>query len=179
SASTAVPCARSCSSTAWTNKPLPAGCRPVSDRLIIPGFVNLPGNHHMLSATDQRTVRRALISVSDKTGIVEFARGLQARGVELLSTGGTARLLAEQGLEVTEVADYTQFPEMMDGRVKTLHPKVHGGLLGRRGIDDAVMAQHGILPIDLLAVNLYPFEQTIARPGCTLAEAIENIDIGG
>ena len=133
----------------------------------------------MPSATDQRTVRRALISVSDKTGIVEFARGLQARGVELLSTGGTARLLAEQGLEVTEVADYTQFPEMMDGRVKTLHPKVHGGLLGRRGIDDAVMAQHGILPIDLLAVNLYPFEQTIARPGCTLAEAIENIDIGG
>lgn len=133
----------------------------------------------MSSATDQRPVRRALISVSDKTGIVEFARELQRRGIELLSTGGTASLLAGEGLEVIEVADYTGFPEMMAGRVKTLHPKVHGGLLGRRGLDDDVMADNGILPIDLLVVNLYPFEQTIARPDCSLADAIENIDIGG
>lgn len=133
----------------------------------------------MSSATDQRPVRRALLSVSDKTGIVEFASALQELGVELLSTGGTAKLLAEQGLQVTEVSAYTGFPEIMDGRVKTLHPKVHGGLLGRRGLDDAVMAANDILPIDLLAVNLYPFEETVARPGCSLAEAIENIDIGG
>jgi phosphoribosylaminoimidazolecarboxamide formyltransferase/IMP cyclohydrolase len=133
----------------------------------------------MPSATDLRPIRRALISVSDKTGIVEFARALQRHGVELLSTGGTAKLLAEQGVPVVEVADYTGFPEMMDGRVKTLHPKVHGGLLGRRGIDDQVMEQHGIRPIDLLVVNLYPFEQTVARPDCSLEEAIENIDIGG
>ncbi len=124
-------------------------------------------------------VRRALISVSDKTGIVDFARALRRRGVEILSTGGTARLLADAGIEVIEVAAYTGFPEMMDGRVKTLHPRIHGGLLGRRGIDDAAMAQAGIPPIDLLAVNLYPFAQTVARPDCTLAEAIENIDIGG
>jgi phosphoribosylaminoimidazolecarboxamide formyltransferase/IMP cyclohydrolase len=133
----------------------------------------------MSPAIDQRPIRRALISVSDKTAIGEFARGLQRRGVELLSTGGTAKLLAEQGLPVVEVADHTGFPEMMDGRVKTLHPKVHGGLLGRRGIDDQVMAEHGILPIDLLVVNLYPFEQAVSRPGCSLEAAIENIDIGG
>lgn len=126
-----------------------------------------------------RPIRRALLSVSDKTGIVEFARALQARGVELLSTGGTARLLADAGLPVTEVSDYTGFPEMMDGRVKTLHPKVHGGILGRRGIDDGIMSQHGISPIDLVAVNLYPFAATVANPDCALTDAIENIDIGG
>ncbi|MDD2843029.1 MAG: bifunctional phosphoribosylaminoimidazolecarboxamide formyltransferase/IMP cyclohydrolase, partial [Tolumonas sp.] len=126
-----------------------------------------------------RPIRRALLSVSDKTGIVEFARALQQRGVELLSTGGTARLLADAGLPVTEVSDYTGFPEMMDGRVKTLHPKVHGGILGRRGIDDAIMAQHTISPIDLVAVNLYPFAATVANPNCALEDAIENIDIGG
>ncbi len=124
-------------------------------------------------------IRRALISVSDKSGIVEFSRKLAAQGVEILSTGGTARLLSENGIDVTEVSDYTGFPEMMDGRVKTLHPKVHGGLLGRRGTDDAVMEAHGIPPIDLVVVNLYPFEQTVANPDCDLATAIENIDIGG
>ncbi|MGF1691497.1 bifunctional phosphoribosylaminoimidazolecarboxamide formyltransferase/IMP cyclohydrolase [Photobacterium kagoshimensis] len=126
-----------------------------------------------------RPIRRALISVSDKTGIVEFAQALANRGVDILSTGGTARLLAEQGIKVTEVSDYTGFPEMMDGRVKTLHPKVHGGVLGRRGQDDAVMAQHGINPIDMVVVNLYPFAETVAKAGCTLADAVENIDIGG
>jgi len=124
-------------------------------------------------------VNRALISVSDKSGIVEFAGALRDMGVELLSTGGTYRLLQESGLEVTEVADYTGFPEMMDGRVKTLHPKVHGGILARRGQDDAVMAEHGINPIDMVVVNLYPFESTVARPDCSLEDAIENIDIGG
>ncbi|MCG3767298.1 bifunctional phosphoribosylaminoimidazolecarboxamide formyltransferase/IMP cyclohydrolase [Vibrio cincinnatiensis] len=126
-----------------------------------------------------RPIRRALISVSDKTGIVEFAQALAERGVDILSTGGTARLLAEQGLAVTEVSDYTGFPEMMDGRVKTLHPKVHGGVLGRRGQDDAIMAEHGIQPIDMVVVNLYPFAQTVAKADCTLADAVENIDIGG
>jgi len=129
--------------------------------------------------TDSTPIRRALISVSDKTGVVDFARRLQERGVEILSTGGTARLLAENGIPVVEVSDHTGFPEMMDGRVKTLHPKVHGGILGRRGVDEAVMEQHGIPPIDLVVVNLYPFEQTVARPGCDLPTAIENIDIGG
>ncbi len=126
-----------------------------------------------------KKIERALISVSDKTGIVDFARALAARGVEILSTGGTARLLTEAGIGVVEVSDYTGFPEMMDGRVKTLHPKIHGGILGRRGTDDAVMAEHGIPPIDLVVVNLYPFEQTVADPDCDLATAIENIDIGG
>ncbi|HCM1316681.1 TPA: bifunctional phosphoribosylaminoimidazolecarboxamide formyltransferase/IMP cyclohydrolase [Vibrio parahaemolyticus] len=126
-----------------------------------------------------RPIRRALISVSDKTGIVEFAQALAERGVDILSTGGTARLLAEQGIAVTEVSDYTGFPEMMDGRVKTLHPKVHGGVLGRRGQDDDVMAKHGINPIDIVVVNLYPFAETVAKDGCTLADAVENIDIGG
>jgi len=124
-------------------------------------------------------ITRALISVSDKTGIVPFAEQLAQQGVEILSTGGTAKLLAESGVAVTEVSDYTGFPEMMDGRVKTLHPKVHGGLLGRRGVDDAVMEEHAIPPIDLVVVNLYPFEATIARPDCDLPMAIENIDIGG
>ncbi len=127
----------------------------------------------------RRPVRRALLSVSDKAGIVEFAQALSARGVELLSTGGTARLLADKGLPVTEVSDYTGFPEMMDGRVKTLHPKVHGGILGRRGQDDGIMQQHGIAPIDMVVVNLYPFAQTVAREGCSLEDAVENIDIGG
>ena len=123
----------------------------------------------------------ALLSVSDKTGIVEFAMALQALGIRLISTGGTASLLAGKGLAVTEVAELTGFPEMLDGRVKTLHPKVHGGLLARRDLPAhmAAIAEHGIAPIDLLVVNLYPFEATVARPGCTLEEAIENIDIGG
>jgi len=125
------------------------------------------------------TIRRALISVSDKTGILDFARALCDAGIEILSTGGTAKLLADDGIPVIEVSDYTGFPEMMDGRVKTLHPKIHGGVLGRRGVDDAVMATHGIPPIDMVVVNLYPFEATIARSGCDLATAIENIDIGG
>lgn len=124
-------------------------------------------------------MRRALLSVSDKNGLTEFARALSGRGIELLSTGGTARLLMGAGIAVTEVASYTGFPEIMDGRVKTLHPRIHGGLLGRRGTDDAVMAEHGIQPIDLVVINLYPFAATIARPGCSYDEAIENIDIGG
>jgi len=125
------------------------------------------------------SIQRALISVSDKTGIVEFAQALVEQGVEILSTGGTAKLLADNNVKVIEVSDYTGFPEMMDGRVKTLHPKVHGGLLGRRGTDDAVMKEHDIPPIDMVVVNLYPFQQTIARDDCTLPMAIENIDIGG
>lgn len=127
----------------------------------------------------RRPIRRALLSVSDKAGIIEFATALSQRGIELLSTGGTARLLADVGLPVTEVSDYTGFPEMMDGRVKTLHPKVHGGILGRRGQDDGIMAQHDIQPIDIVVVNLYPFAQTVARPDCSLEDAVENIDIGG
>src|SRR5690606_22628539 len=124
-------------------------------------------------------VRRALISVSDKTGIVEFARELHSAGVEILSTGGTYRLLQENDIAAIEISDHTGFPEMMDGRVKTLHPKVHGGILGRRGQDDDVMQAHQIAPIDLIVVNLYPFAQTVAKPNCSLADAIENIDIGG
>jgi len=125
------------------------------------------------------TIKRALISVSDKSGIVEFAQSLAEMRIEILSTGGTAKLLADNNIKVKEVSDYTGFPEMMDGRVKTLHPKVHGGILGRRGVDDDVMIQHKILPIDLVVVNLYPFEQTVAKPDCTLANAIDNIDVGG
>ncbi len=124
-------------------------------------------------------VRRALLSVSDKTGLIELGRRLAAKGVELLSTGGTARALREAGIAVIDVSDVTGFPEIMDGRVKTLHPKVHGGLLGRRGTDDAVMVELGIAPIDLLVLNMYPFESTVAKAGCTLEQAIENIDIGG
>jgi phosphoribosylaminoimidazolecarboxamide formyltransferase/IMP cyclohydrolase len=126
-----------------------------------------------------KKITRALVSVSDKTGIVDFCRELSQLGIEILSTGGTAKTLAEHGIPVIEVSDYTGFPEMMDGRVKTLHPKVHGGILGRRGIDDAVMAAADIKPIDMVVVNLYPFEQTIAKPDCDLETAIENIDIGG
>jgi len=124
-------------------------------------------------------ITRALISVSDKNGVVDFARDLAARNVEILSTGGTAKLLTDNEIPVIEVSEHTGFPEMMDGRVKTLHPKIHGGILGRRGIDDAVMKENEIDPIDLIVVNLYPFEQTVAKPDCDLATAIENIDIGG
>jgi len=124
-------------------------------------------------------VTRALISVSDKRGIVDFAHHLHQAGVEILSTGGTAKLLSENNIPVLEVSQHTGFPEMMDGRVKTLHPKIHGGLLGRRGIDDEVMQTHDIPRIDLIIVNLYPFAETTAKSDCTLAEAIENIDIGG
>ena len=127
------------------------------------------------------TIKQALISVSDKSGLAEFARALAARGVRILSTGGTARALEESGVGVIEVGDYTGFPEMLDGRVKTLHPKIHGGILARRDVPAhlAAIEQAGIGPIDLVVVNLYPFAQTVARPGCTLAEAVENIDIGG
>ncbi|WFC41526.1 bifunctional phosphoribosylaminoimidazolecarboxamide formyltransferase/IMP cyclohydrolase [Pseudoxanthomonas sp. SE1] len=128
---------------------------------------------------DFQPVRRALLSVSDKTGLLDLARALAARNVELLSTGGTARTLRDAGLSVRDVAEVTGFPEMMDGRVKTLHPMVHGGLLGRAGTDDAVMAEHGIGTIDLLVLNLYPFESVTAKADCTLADAVENIDIGG
>jgi phosphoribosylaminoimidazolecarboxamide formyltransferase / IMP cyclohydrolase len=126
-----------------------------------------------------KKVSRALISVSDKSGVLEFCRELTQQGIELLSTGGTAKLLQENQVAVTEVSDYTGFPEMMDGRVKTLHPKVHGGILGRRGIDDAIMAANGINAIDMVVVNLYPFQETVAKPDCDLETAIENIDIGG
>ena len=125
--------------------------------------------------------KQALLSVSDKVGIVDFARGLVSKGYHILSTGGTAKLLAKEGVEVEEVADYTGFPEMLDGRVKTLNPKIHAGILARRPIPEhmAALKEHGIDPIDIVCVNLYPFEQTIARPDCTLDLAIENIDIGG
>lgn len=126
-----------------------------------------------------RPIRRALLSVSDKTGILEFATALSNYGVELLSTGGTAKLLQEAGLPVVEVSEHTGHPEIMDGRVKTLHPKIHGGILARRGQDEAVMVEHDIDPIDMVVVNLYPFKDTVAKPGCSLADAIENIDIGG
>ncbi|WP_288398085.1 bifunctional phosphoribosylaminoimidazolecarboxamide formyltransferase/IMP cyclohydrolase [uncultured Acinetobacter sp.] len=125
------------------------------------------------------TIKRALISVSDKTGIVEFAQNLAKLGVELLSTGGTYKLLKDNNIAVVEVSEHTGFPEMMDGRVKTLHPKIHGGILARRGLDEAVMQEHNIDPIDLVVVNLYPFAATVAKPNCSLADAIENIDIGG
>ena len=124
-------------------------------------------------------IRRALLSVSDKRGLVPFAQGLAERGVEIISTGGTCRALREAGIAAIEVADKTGFPEIMAGRVKTLHPVIHGGLLGRRGTDESVMDEHGIEPIDLLAVNLYPFEATVSQPEVTLGDAIENIDIGG
>jgi len=126
-----------------------------------------------------RPIKRALISVSDKAGIVEFARELAEKGVEILSTGGTCKLLADNGINVTEVSDYTGFPEMMDGRVKTLHPKIHGGILARRGIDEEIMSANEIQAIDMVVVNLYPFAATVANPDCKLEDAIENIDIGG
>jgi phosphoribosylaminoimidazolecarboxamide formyltransferase/IMP cyclohydrolase len=126
-------------------------------------------------------IQRAIISLSDKTGIVQFAKDLQAFGVEILSTGGTAKNLRESGLKIMDVSEYTGFPEMLDGRVKTLHPKIHGGLLGIRDNPEHAkkMKEHGIIPIDMVVVNLYPFEATVAKPSCTLEEAIENIDIGG
>ncbi|MDA8672432.1 bifunctional phosphoribosylaminoimidazolecarboxamide formyltransferase/IMP cyclohydrolase, partial [Gammaproteobacteria bacterium] len=124
-------------------------------------------------------IRRALLSVSDKAGLVPFAQALSDLGIELLSTGGTYRLLQEAGIPAIEISEYTGFPEMMDGRVKTLHPKVHGGILARRDQDQAVMDEHNIPPIDLVVVNLYPFEATVANPDCDLPTAIENIDIGG
>lgn len=128
-----------------------------------------------------KKIKRALVSVSDKTGVVKLCRTLNKMGVEILSTGGTAQTLRDALISVIEVSDYTGFPEIMDGRVKTLHPKIHGALLGKRDTDNHMeqMKKHGIEPIDLVVVNLYPFEKTIAKPGCTLDEAIENIDIGG
>ena len=125
------------------------------------------------------TVERALLSVSDKTGVVEFGRALEGMGVELVSTGGTFAALSDAGVSVTEVAAVTGFPEMMDGRVKTLHPTIHGGILARRDVDAETLTRHGISGIDLVAVNLYPFEATVARPDCTLELAVENIDVGG
>jgi phosphoribosylaminoimidazolecarboxamide formyltransferase / IMP cyclohydrolase len=133
----------------------------------------------MHNTSNALPIRRALISVSDKNGILEFAQFLVKQGVELISTGGTASLLANAGLTVIEASNFTGHPEIMDGRVKTLHPKIHGGILARRGMDDAVMAEHGILPIDLVVVNLYPFAATVANEDCSLEDAIENIDIGG
>ncbi len=132
-----------------------------------------------MTQTSRRPIQRALLSVSDKTDLLELAEYLHHQGIEILSTGGTAKLLLEQRIPVREVAQYTGFPEMMGGRIKTLHPKIHGGILGRRGTDDQIMTAHEIPPIDLVVVNLYPFEATVAKPGCALEEAIENIDIGG
>ena len=133
----------------------------------------------MTNSVSSRPVRRALISTSDKTGLLELAKQLVEHDIEIIATGGTAALLTDNNIAVTEVADYTKFPEIMNGRVKSLHPKIYGGLLGRRGHDDTTMAEHEILPIDLLVVNLYPFQATIADPQCTLAMAIEKIDVGG
>src|SRR5690349_13504785 len=134
-----------------------------------------------MSAAPPAPVRRALLSVHDKAGLVDFAKALAARDVELLSTGGTAKALRDAGLKVTDVSAVTGFPEMMDGRVKTLHPRIHGGLLALRDAPThvAAMEQHGIRPIDLLVVSLYPFEATVAKAGVTLEEAVEQIDIGG
>ena len=132
-----------------------------------------------MSDPDRIPITRALLSVSDKTGIVELAQALRDRGVALLSTGGTCRLLRERGIAVTEVSEHTGFPEMMDGRVKTLHPRIHAGILARRGQDEAALDAQGIVPIDLVVVNLYPFEQTVADPACSREQAVENIDIGG
>ena len=128
-----------------------------------------------------KPIQRALISVSDKTGILDFALELQKYAIEILSTGGTADLLRKGGVPVIQVSDYTGFPEMMDGRIKTLHPRVHGGILARRDVPEHIkaMEDHGIRPIDLVVINLYPFEQTVARKDCSLEDAIENIDIGG
>src|SRR5690625_1620669 len=142
------------------------------------GFQYSPVPHAMFDAS-LTPVRRALVSVSDKTGLADLGRALDALGVEMISTGGSARALREVHVPVRDVSDVTGFPEIMDGRVKTLHPSIHGGLLGRRRTDEAVMDEHGIAPIDLLVVNLYPFARTVAQPGCTMEDAIENIDIGG
>lgn len=132
-----------------------------------------------MASPKRQSVCRALISVSDKAGVVQLARELHGLGIEILSTGNTAKLLGEHGLDVTEVSSYTDFPEIMDGRVKTLHPRIHGGILARRGQDESVMREHDISPIDLVVINLYPFAEATARPGCLLEEAIENIDVGG
>ena len=132
-----------------------------------------------MTSDNSGAIRRALISVSDKTGIVPFAQALSDLNIEILSTGGTYKLLASENISAIEISDYTGFPEMMDGRVKTLHPKVHGGILARRDIDQKVLTDHDIPPIDLVVVNLYPFEATVANPNCDLSAAIENIDIGG
>ena len=132
-----------------------------------------------MTNTSMRPARRALLSVSDKNGIVEFAKALHEQGIEILSTGGTAKLLADNFIPVKEVSKHTGFPEIMDGRVKTLHPKIHGGILGRRGIDDGVMKENDIVPIDIVVVNLYPFEAATADENCSFDDAIENIDIGG
>jgi phosphoribosylaminoimidazolecarboxamide formyltransferase/IMP cyclohydrolase len=129
--------------------------------------------------TDPKPIRRALLSVSDKSGLIEFAQQLTQLGVELISTGGTYRMLSESSIPVSEVSSYTGFPEIMDGRVKTLHPKIHGGILARRSQDQEVMAAEGIEAIDMVVVNLYPFQETISRAGSSLKDAIENIDIGG
>ncbi|MGP1930905.1 MAG: bifunctional phosphoribosylaminoimidazolecarboxamide formyltransferase/IMP cyclohydrolase, partial [Arsenophonus sp. ET-DL12-MAG3] len=126
-----------------------------------------------------RPIQHALLSVYDKKGIVEFAKELSYRNIKLISTNNTAKLLKEAGLAVIEVSNYTEWPEMMSGRVKTLHPKIHGGILGRRGKDDEIMKKHKIIPIDMVVVNLYPFSETITKPNCTLENAIEKIDIGG
>ena len=125
------------------------------------------------------SIKRALISVSDKSGIIKFAQNLASLNIEILSTGGTAKLLKENNIPVIEVSDYTGYPEMMAGRVKTLNPKIHGGILARRGVDEKVMSENKINPIDLVVVNLYPFQETVSRPDCSIEEAIENIDIGG
>jgi len=132
-----------------------------------------------MTSDNSGAIRRALISVSDKTGIVPFAQALRKLNVEILSTGGTYKLLASENIPAIEISDYTGFPEMMDGRVKTLHPKVHGGILSRRDLDQGVMEEYDIPPIDMVVVNLYPFEATVAKPNCDLSNAIENIDIGG
>ena len=132
-----------------------------------------------MTSDNSGAIRRALISVSDKTGIVPFAQALRKLNVEILSTGGTYKLLASENIPAIEISDYTGFPEMMDGRVKTLHPKVHGGILSRRDLDQGVMEEYDIPPIDMVVVNLYPFEATVAKPSCDLSNAIENIDIGG
>lgn len=133
----------------------------------------------MNAANDGFVAKRALVSVSDKSGLVAFAKALRLLGIDILSTSGTRRMLAEAGVDVIDIAAVTGFPEIMAGRVKTLHPKLHGGILARRDADAEAMAEHGIEPIDLVAVNLYPFERTIADPGRSFAEAVENIDIGG
>ena len=147
------------------------------------GFASTPttpiSKDSPMTTEKSAAIRRALISVSDKTGIVPFAKALRKLNIEILSTGGTYRLLTKENIPAIEISEYTGFPEMMDGRVKTLHPKVHGGILARRDQDQAVMEEHDIPPIDLVVVNLYPFEATVANPDCDLPTAIENIDIGG
>src|SRR4029079_597106 len=139
------------------------------------------GIHDQSASTQMKPIKRALISVSDKTGIIDFARELKSFNVEIISTGGTAKALREAGIEVRDVSDLTGFPEMMDGRIKTLHPRIHGGLLSIRDNPDhqSAMRDHGIEPIDMVVVNLYPFEETVAREGVTPAEALDQIDIGG